>query len=36
MQSRYLDNFDDISTEKARRSLDIAIKFEIYILPLFG
>lgn len=36
LQSRYPDNFDDISTEEARLSLDIAIKFEIYILPLFG
>lgn len=36
MQSRYPDNFEDIYLEDAKRALDIAIKFEIFILPKIG
>jgi HEPN domain-containing protein len=36
LQSRYPDNFEDISLKEAERSLEIATKFEKFILPLFG
>jgi HEPN domain-containing protein len=35
MQSRYPDNFEDADLEDAKRALDIATKFEIFILPKF-
>ena len=35
LQSRYPDNFEDIDLEDAKRALDIATKFEIFILPKF-
>ena len=36
LQSRYPDNFEDIDLEDAKRSLEIATKFEKFILPKFG
>jgi hypothetical protein len=36
LESRYPDNFEDISIEEAKRSLEISIKFEKFILPKFG
>lgn len=36
LQSRYPDNFEDIDLEDAKRALDIAMKFEIFILLKFG
>jgi len=36
LDSRYPDNFEDISIEEAKRSLEISIKFEKFILPKFG
>jgi HEPN domain-containing protein len=36
LQSRYPDNFEDISMEDAKNSLDIAIRFEKFILPFFN
>jgi HEPN domain-containing protein len=36
LQSRYPDNFEDIDLEDAKRSLEIATKFEKFILPEFG
>ena len=36
LQSRYPDNFEDIDIEDAKRSLEIATKFEKFILPKFG
>ena len=35
MQSRYPDNFEDIDMEDAKRALDIATQFEIFILSKF-
>ena len=35
MQSRYPDNFEDTDLEDAKRALNIALKFEIFILPKF-
>lgn len=36
LESRYPDNFEDISIEEAKRSLEISIRFEKFILPKFG
>jgi HEPN domain-containing protein len=36
LQSRYPDNFEDIDLEDVKRSLEIATKFEKFILPKFG
>ncbi len=35
MQSRYPDNFEDIDLEDAKQALNIATKFEKFILPKF-
>ena len=35
MQSRYPDNFEDTDLEDAKRSLNIATNFEIFILQKF-
>lgn len=36
LQSRYPDNFEDITIEEAKKALRIAIKFEEFVLPKFG
>jgi HEPN domain-containing protein len=35
IQSRYPDNFEDTDLEDAKRALNIATEFEIFILPKF-
>ncbi|MGN6541666.1 MAG: HEPN domain-containing protein [Ginsengibacter sp.] len=36
LQSRYPDNLEDISLDEAQKALQIAIKFEKFVLPKFG
>lgn len=36
LQSRYPDDFEDIELEDTKKTLEIAIKFEEFILPEFG